>query len=220
MGEHAVTHCVPRLNKVIEGEQGGISKSVGWKGGGGYRFYRLGPPVFDAEGQIRSDITFPVLAAHVYFSETGRPLSVRRQFSLTWDLRWPRLCVAVQRCPRRPEAKQRQCADASNACPYSARDRPPGRGFRRSAYGLRRTVAPVPGNPRPTGYRLQADPLRYQGAGLIHGTETVYKPIRFLCCAASSKRRAWPVRRTPTNRSLVSRSRPHDFGDMPGPTRR
>ncbi len=74
MGEHAVTHCVPRLNKVIEGEQGGISKSVGWKGGGGFRFYRLGPPVFDAEGQIRSDITFPVLAAHVYFSETGRPL--------------------------------------------------------------------------------------------------------------------------------------------------
>lgn len=76
MGEHAVTHCVPRLNKVIEGEQGGISKSVGWKGGGGFRFYRLGPPVFDAEGQIRSDITFPVLAAHVYFSETGRPLTV------------------------------------------------------------------------------------------------------------------------------------------------
>ena len=76
MGEHAVTHCVPRLNKVIEGEQGGISKSVGWKGGGGFRFYRLGPPVFDAEGQIRSDITFPVLAAHVYFSETGRPMPV------------------------------------------------------------------------------------------------------------------------------------------------
>ncbi len=76
MGDHAVTHCVSRLNKVIEGEQGGISKSVGWKGGGGYRFYRLGPPVFDADGRIRSDITFSVLAAHVYFSETGRPLPV------------------------------------------------------------------------------------------------------------------------------------------------
>ena len=46
MGEHAVSHCVPRLNKVIDGEQGGISKSVGWQGGGGFRFYRLGPPVF------------------------------------------------------------------------------------------------------------------------------------------------------------------------------
>jgi len=73
MGEHAVSHCVPRLNKVIDGEQGGISKSVGWQGGGGFRFYRLGPPVFDEEGHIRSDISFSVLAAHVYFSETGRP---------------------------------------------------------------------------------------------------------------------------------------------------
>ena len=73
MGDHAVSHCVPRLNKVIDGEQGGISKSVGWRGGGGFRFYRLGPPVFDEEGHIRSDIRFSVLAAHVYFSETGRP---------------------------------------------------------------------------------------------------------------------------------------------------
>ena len=73
MGEHAVTHCAPRLNKVIAGEQGGISKSVGWQGGGGFRFYRLGPPVFDEEGQIRRDVRFTVLAAHVWFSETGRP---------------------------------------------------------------------------------------------------------------------------------------------------
>ena len=42
MGEHAVSHCVLRLRKVIEGEQGGISKSVNWQGGGGFRFYRLG----------------------------------------------------------------------------------------------------------------------------------------------------------------------------------
>ena len=73
MGEHAVSHCVPRLRKVNEGEQGGISKSVNWQGGGGFRFYRLGPPVFDEDGQIRSDIRFSVLAAHVYFSETGHP---------------------------------------------------------------------------------------------------------------------------------------------------
>ena len=73
MGEHAVTHCAPRLRKVVEGEQGGISESVGWTGGCGFRFYRLGPPVFDEEGRIRPDIRFPVLAAHVWFSETGRP---------------------------------------------------------------------------------------------------------------------------------------------------
>lgn len=34
MGEHAETHCAPRLKKVIEGEQGGISKAVNWSGGG------------------------------------------------------------------------------------------------------------------------------------------------------------------------------------------
>ena len=73
MGEHAVTHCVPRLRKVIDGEQGGISQSVGWQGGGGFRFYRLGTTVFDAEGHIHHDIRFPVLAAHVWFSETGCP---------------------------------------------------------------------------------------------------------------------------------------------------
>ena len=73
MGEHAVTHCAPRLRKVIEGEQGGISGRVGWQGGGGFRFYRLGPTVFDEAGQIRRDVRFPVLAAHVWFSETGRP---------------------------------------------------------------------------------------------------------------------------------------------------
>lgn len=73
LGEHAVTHCAPRLQKVIEGEPGGISEAVGWQGGGGFRFYRLGPPVFDEEGHIRQDIRFPVLAAHVWFSETDRP---------------------------------------------------------------------------------------------------------------------------------------------------
>lgn len=73
MGEHAVTHCVPRLIKVIDGEQGGISESLDWQGGGGFRFYQLGEPAFDSEGRIRDGIRFPVLAAHVWFSETGTP---------------------------------------------------------------------------------------------------------------------------------------------------
>lgn len=75
MGEHAVTHCRPRLAKVIDGEQGGVSQTVGWSGGGGFRFYRLGPTVFDERGQIRGDIDFPTLAAHVWFSETRIPWS-------------------------------------------------------------------------------------------------------------------------------------------------
>lgn len=73
MGDHAITHCAPRLVKVIDGEQGGISKAVNWQGGGGFRFYRLGEPVFDEEGRIRPGILFPALAAHIWYSETGIP---------------------------------------------------------------------------------------------------------------------------------------------------
>lgn len=73
LGEHAQTHCLPRLQKVVDGEQGGISKDVEWQGGGGFHFYRLGEAVFDEEGHINPDIKFAPLAAHVWFSETGIP---------------------------------------------------------------------------------------------------------------------------------------------------
>jgi adenine-specific DNA-methyltransferase len=75
MGEHAVTHCAPRMKKVIEGEQGGISQAVNWQGGGGYRFYRLGEAIFDEYGRINQAITFRTLAAHVWFCETRTPLT-------------------------------------------------------------------------------------------------------------------------------------------------
>jgi len=75
MGDHAVTHCIPRLNAVIAGEQGGISKAVDWQGGGGFGFYQLGAEVFTAAGKITPAIKFPTLAAHVWFCETGTPWS-------------------------------------------------------------------------------------------------------------------------------------------------
>jgi adenine-specific DNA-methyltransferase len=49
LGEHAKTHCYPRLRKVVEGEQGGISKSVNWIGGGGFRFYALAPSLLNKD---------------------------------------------------------------------------------------------------------------------------------------------------------------------------
>ncbi|MEL6113257.1 MAG: site-specific DNA-methyltransferase, partial [Pseudomonadota bacterium] len=79
MGDHAVTHCQPRLQKVIDGEQGGISKSVDWQGGGGFRFYRLGAEIFDETGQLNPAIKFPVLAAHIWFSETHEPRPVTKK---------------------------------------------------------------------------------------------------------------------------------------------
>jgi len=75
MGEHAISHCKPRLDKVIAGEQGGVSEAVDWQGGGGYRFYRLGDPVFEADGHIAEGIRFVTLAAHIWFSETGTPMT-------------------------------------------------------------------------------------------------------------------------------------------------
>jgi adenine-specific DNA-methyltransferase len=43
LGDHCYTHCLPRLKAVVDGEQGGISKSVNWQGGGGFKFYELAP---------------------------------------------------------------------------------------------------------------------------------------------------------------------------------
>jgi len=71
MGDHAATHCLPRLQKVVDGEQGGISQAVGWQGGGGFRFMRLGAPIFDADGCIHPEVRFATLAAFVWQQETG-----------------------------------------------------------------------------------------------------------------------------------------------------
>jgi adenine-specific DNA-methyltransferase len=50
LGEHCHTHIMPRLQKVIDGEdQGGISKTVNWKGGGGFRYYKLAPSLLEQD---------------------------------------------------------------------------------------------------------------------------------------------------------------------------
>ena len=54
LGEHCHTHIIPRLQKVIDGEdKGGISEAVNWQGGGGFRYYKLAPSLLrqDAYGQ-------------------------------------------------------------------------------------------------------------------------------------------------------------------------
>ncbi|NNM88166.1 MAG: site-specific DNA-methyltransferase, partial [Phycisphaerae bacterium] len=50
LGEHCHTHIIPRLKKVIDGtDPGGITEAVGWKGGGGFRYYRLGPSLLEKD---------------------------------------------------------------------------------------------------------------------------------------------------------------------------
>jgi len=42
--EHCSTLIAPRLRKVIDGKDaGGATSTVGWKGGGGFRYYTLAP---------------------------------------------------------------------------------------------------------------------------------------------------------------------------------
>lgn len=67
LGEQAYTHCKVRLDRVIDGEQGGISKAVKWKGGGGYKFYELAPsllvpnPKLPTIKQINPEYTFEMM---------------------------------------------------------------------------------------------------------------------------------------------------------------
>lgn len=50
LGDHCHTHIIPRLKKVIDGEDpGGITKTVNWQGGGGFRYYRLAPSLLEKD---------------------------------------------------------------------------------------------------------------------------------------------------------------------------
>lgn len=50
LGDHANTHCIPRLKRVCDGDdQDGISKSVNWQGGGGFRYYELAPSLLNQD---------------------------------------------------------------------------------------------------------------------------------------------------------------------------
>jgi adenine-specific DNA-methyltransferase len=50
LGDHCVTHIVPRLKQVIDGsDQGGISKALDWKGGGGFRYFELAPSLLEKD---------------------------------------------------------------------------------------------------------------------------------------------------------------------------
>ena len=50
LGEHCHTHIIPRLRKVIDGEdKGGVTEAVGWEGGGGFRYFHLAPSLLETD---------------------------------------------------------------------------------------------------------------------------------------------------------------------------
>jgi adenine-specific DNA-methyltransferase len=70
LGQHCHTDIIPRLQKVIDGDDlGGISKSVNWLGGGGFRYYKLAPSLieYDRFGQpvINKEFNAEMLAEAV-----------------------------------------------------------------------------------------------------------------------------------------------------------
>ena len=74
MGDHAYSHCKTRLDSVINGDDSlGITKSINWQGGGGYRFYELAPSLINedpfGEYVINPDYDATMLAAGVALHE-------------------------------------------------------------------------------------------------------------------------------------------------------
>ena len=61
---------IPRLKEAIR--EGLQEKS-------GFRFCTLGEPLFDADGNVSPAVTYPDLAAHVFFCETGSPIPRRAE---------------------------------------------------------------------------------------------------------------------------------------------
>jgi adenine-specific DNA-methyltransferase len=50
LGDHANTHIIPRLKKVIDGnDSGGVTEVTGWKGGGGFRYFNIAPSLLEKD---------------------------------------------------------------------------------------------------------------------------------------------------------------------------
>jgi len=76
LGEHCNTHCIPRLKAVVDGkDQGGISQSVNWQGGGGFKYYYLAPSLLKKdkygnwviEEKYNADMLAAAMAKHEGF---------------------------------------------------------------------------------------------------------------------------------------------------------
>lgn len=61
LGEHCHTHIVRRLRRVVDGQdEGGVTQAAGWRGGGGFRYFRLAPSLMERDEHGR------LVPAHSY----------------------------------------------------------------------------------------------------------------------------------------------------------
>lgn len=111
-----------RLRRAIEGHLKGTSKKQRVPGlGGGFRYCRLGVPLFNEFGDIDGEVSFPDLAAHVFFAETGAPIRTHSDQGaggqcLSWQA-WREGCLSAlhPRAGRHPARGAWQCADPRRA---------------------------------------------------------------------------------------------------------
>ncbi len=77
LGEHAYSHCVPRLRNIIDGtDPTGMTSSLNWQGGGGFKFYELAPSLLnhDKHGHLvinkeyNADMLAAAMAKHQGFT--------------------------------------------------------------------------------------------------------------------------------------------------------
>lgn len=79
LGEHATTHCVPRLQQVVSGkDKGGITEAVNWQGGGGFKFYTLAPSLIQKD-KYGSEIINPQYNANMLAAAMAKQEGFRYQ---------------------------------------------------------------------------------------------------------------------------------------------
>lgn len=60
LGQHAVTHIIPRMKGVVDGsDKNGITKEVDWEGGGGFKYFELGDSLFVRDSDLRLTVINP-----------------------------------------------------------------------------------------------------------------------------------------------------------------
>jgi adenine-specific DNA-methyltransferase len=108
LGEHCHTHIIPRLKKVIDGEDpGGITEAAGWKGGGGFRYYKLAPSLLQKDKWdnwiINKEYNAEMLAEAVCKLEgfSYAPSDTRHPLLDAWKINGKRLYLCND-CPAYP----------------------------------------------------------------------------------------------------------------------
>ena len=96
LGEHCHTHIIPRLKKVIDGtDSGGITEAQDWKGGGGFRYFRLAPSLLEKDKWgnwvINSNINATMLAEALCKLEGFQYCAKRFSILAAWPLHRTRL---------------------------------------------------------------------------------------------------------------------------------